>query len=192
MLTRHPSQTKLVEALVNGGAPFLDRALLHACKVGRACNFNHEETVRWLLNHGANVDALDEQHRTPLDLATASGSEPLIPLLVSAGGSSGKTLAGAAAATAVVRAPAAQPKGPPAKPAAAGTAAAVAPKSKPSSRKASNAGADDAMEDDSAEQAAHAGDEVGNVIHVGSLPSAAGGQLWESIKAVCVGRWLVA
>ena len=69
--------TEVAELLLaNGGGEGIDHAL-HA-----AINFGHLDMVQWLLDHGVqNVNILNFEGKTPLEVATAGGHTEIADLL---------------------------------------------------------------------------------------------------------------
>ena len=87
---------EVIRVLLDAGAtigPHEGWTLLHmwvdaACDVMHQLNLpepksDHMEILRLLLTHGANPNARDAQHGTPLDIARGYGCEPVIRLLES-------------------------------------------------------------------------------------------------------------
>ena len=67
--------------MANGGTTATAGDAIHG-----AVQHDRVEMVRWLLEHGANPNALDFNRKTPLAVAVANGQEEIAALLRASGG----------------------------------------------------------------------------------------------------------
>lgn len=79
-MSRHPGTAEQLRGLIFfkfKNKPSLPASLPHQC-----CIDNYEEIVKLLLNHGANVNAKDNELWTPLHAAATCGHINLVKILI--------------------------------------------------------------------------------------------------------------